>query len=84
MNVIFHCSRHFNFCNQAMFILITIACKSGVKNHNYKRVQDEFTNFKILNIVELIQDNAMKKIKLKPEFAWLLNKKILNMIQLHN
>ena len=55
-----------------------------VKNHNYKRVQDEFTNFKILNIVELIQDNAMKKIKLKSEFSWLLNKKILNMIKLHN
>ena len=50
-----------------------------ISKHNYKRVQDEFTNFEILNIVEFIQDNAMKKIKLKPEFSWLLNKKILRM-----
>ena len=55
-----------------------------ISKHNYKRVQDEFTNFEILNIVEFIQDNAVKKIKLKPEFSWLLNKKILNMIKLHN
>ena len=52
--------------------------------HSHKRVLDDFTNFEILNIVEFIQDNAVKKIKLKPEFSWLLNKKILKMIQLHN
>ena len=55
-----------------------------ISKYNYKRVQDGFTNFEILNIVEFIQDNAVKKIKLKPEFSWLLNKKILNMIKLHN
>jgi len=55
-----------------------------ISKHIYKRVQDEFTNFEILNIVDFIQDNAVKKIKLKPEFSWLLNKKILNMIKLHN
>ena len=55
-----------------------------ISKHNYKRVQDEFTNFEILNIVEFIHDNAVKKIKLKTEFSWLLNKKILNMIKLHN
>jgi hypothetical protein len=55
-----------------------------ISKHSHERVKDEFTNFEILNIVESIQDNAVKKIKLKPEFAWLLNKKILNMIQLHN
>ena len=48
--------------------------------HSHKKVLDEFTNFEILNIVEFIQDNPMKKIKLKPEFSWLLNKKILRMI----
>ena len=32
----------------------------------------------------VLTDNAVKKIKLKPEFSWLLNKKILNMIKLHN
>jgi len=55
-----------------------------ISKHNYKRVLDEFTNFEILNIVEFIQDNAVKKIRLKPEFSWLLNKKILKMIKLHN
>ena len=55
-----------------------------ISKHSHERVKDEFTNFEILNIAESIQDNAVKKIKLKPEFAWLLNKKILNMIQLHN
>jgi len=55
-----------------------------VENHNCKRVEDEFTNFKILNIVEFVQDNTVKKIKLKPEFSWLLDKKILKMIKLHN
>ena len=51
-----------------------------ISKHTHKKVQDEFTNFEILNIVEFIQDNAIKKIKLKPEFSWLLNKKILRMI----
>ncbi len=55
-----------------------------MENHNCKRVEDEFTNFEILNIVEFIQDNAVKKIKLKPKFSWMLNKKILNMIKLYN
>jgi len=55
-----------------------------ISKHSHERVKDEFTNFEILNIAESIQDNAVKKIKLKPEFSWLLNKKILNMIQLHN
>ncbi len=55
-----------------------------ISKHSHERVKDEFTNFEILNIAEPIQDNAVKKIKLKPEFSWLLNKKILNMIQLHN
>ena len=55
-----------------------------MSKHGYKRVLDEFTNFEILNVVEFVQDNAVKKIKLKPEFSWLLDKKILKMIQLHN
>ena len=55
-----------------------------ISKHSHKRVLDEFTNFEILNIAEFIQDNAVKKIKLKPEFSWLLNKKILKMIKLHN
>ena len=55
-----------------------------MSKHNHKRILDEFTNFEILNIVEFIQDNAVKKIKLKPEFSWLLDKKILKMIKLHN
>jgi len=55
-----------------------------MSNHGYKRVLDDFTNFETLNIVEFVLDNAMKKIKLKPEFSWLLDKKILKMIKLHN
>jgi hypothetical protein len=55
-----------------------------MSKHGHKRVLDDFTNFETLNIVEFVLDNAMKKIKLKPEFSWLLNKKILNMIKLHN
>ena len=55
-----------------------------ISKHSHKRVLDEFTNFEILNIAEFIQDNAVKKIKLKPEFSWLLNKKILKMIKLHD
>jgi hypothetical protein len=55
-----------------------------MSKHNHKRILDEFTNFEILNIAEFIQDNAVKKIKLKPEFSWLLNKKILKMIKLHD
>ena len=37
-----------------------------ISKHGYKRVLDDFTNFKILNIVEFVQDNTVKKIKLKP------------------
>ena len=55
-----------------------------MSKHGYKRVLDGFTNFETLNIVEFVQDNAVKKIKLKPEFSWLLDKKILKMIKLHN
>jgi len=55
-----------------------------ISKHDHKRVLDEFNDFKILNIVEFIQDNSMKRIRLKPEFSWLLNKKILKMIGLHN
>ena len=42
------------------------------------------TDFETLNIVEFVQDNTVKKIKMKPEFSWLLDKKILKMIKLHN
>ena len=55
-----------------------------ISKHSHKRVLDDFTNFETLNIVEFVLDNAMKKIKLKPEFSWLLDKKILKMIKLHN
>ena len=55
-----------------------------ISEYDHKRVLDEFNDFKILNIVEFIQDNSMKRIRLKPEFSWLLNKKILKMIGLHN
>jgi len=55
-----------------------------MSKHGYKRVLDDFTNFETLNIVEFVQDNTVKKIKLKPEFSWLLDKKILKMIKLHN
>jgi uncharacterized protein YktA (UPF0223 family) len=55
-----------------------------ISKHGHKRVLDEFTNFETLNIVDLIQDSSVKKIKLKPEFSWLLDKKILKMIKLHN
>jgi len=55
-----------------------------MSEHNYKRVLYDFTNFETLNIVEFVQDNTVKKIKLKPEFSWLLDKKILKMIKLHN
>ena len=55
-----------------------------ISEHTHKRVLDEFNDFEILNIVELIQGNSMKRIKLKPEFSWLLNKKILKMIELHD
>ena len=55
-----------------------------ISEYDHKRVLDEFNDFKILNIVEFIQDNSMKRIRLKPEFSWLLNKKILKMIELHN
>jgi len=55
-----------------------------IAKRGYKRVLDDFTNFETLNIVEFIQDNTVKKIKLKPEFSWLLDKKILKMIKLHN
>ena len=55
-----------------------------MSKHNYKRVLYDFTNFETLNIVEFVQDNTVKKIKLKPEFSWLLDKKILKMIKLHN
>ena len=55
-----------------------------ISKYNYKRVQDGFTNFETLNIVEFVHDNTVKKIKLKPEFSWLLDKKILKMIKLHN
>ena len=55
-----------------------------MSKHNHKRVLDDFTNFETLNIVEFVQDNTVKKIKLKPEFSWLLDKKILKMIKLHN
>ena len=56
----------------------------GMSKHSYKRVLDDFTNFETLNIVEFIQDNTVKKIKLKQEFSWLLDKKITMMIKLHN
>ena len=55
-----------------------------MSKHGYKRVLVDFTNFETLNIVEFVQDNTVKKIKLKPEFSWLLDKKILKMIKLHN
>jgi len=55
-----------------------------MSKHGHKRVLDDFTNFETLNIVEFVQDNTVKKIKLKPEFSWLLDKKILKMIKLHN
>ncbi len=55
-----------------------------ISKHDHKRVLGEFNDFEILNIVEFIQDNSMKRIRLKPEFSWLLNKKILKMIELHN
>jgi len=55
-----------------------------ISEYDHKRVLDEFNDFEILNIVEFIQDNSMKRIRLKPEFSWLLNKKILKMIELHN
>ena len=55
-----------------------------ISKHDHKRVLGEFNDFEILNIVEFIQDNSMKRIRLKPEFSWLLNKKILTMIELHN
>ena len=55
-----------------------------ISEYSHKRVLDEFNDFEILNIVEFIQDNSMKRIRLKPEFSWLLNKKILKMIKLHN
>jgi len=55
-----------------------------MSKHNYKRVLYDFTNFETLNIVEFVQDNTVKKIKLKPEFSWLLDKKIIMMIKLHN
>ena len=55
-----------------------------ISEHDHKRVLDEFNDFEILSIVEFIQDNSMKRIRLKPEFSWLLNKKILKMIELHN
>jgi hypothetical protein len=55
-----------------------------ISKHDHKRVLGVFNDFEILNIAELIQDNSMKRIRLKPEFSWLLNKKILKMIELHN
>ena len=55
-----------------------------MSKHGYKRVLDDFTNFETLNIVEFVQDNTVKKIKLKLEFSWLLDKKIIMMIKLHN
>jgi len=55
-----------------------------ISKHDHKRVLGVFNDFEILNIVEFIQDNSMKRIRLKPEFSWLLNKKILKMIELHN
>ena len=55
-----------------------------MSKHSHKRVLDDFTNFETLNIVDLIQDSSVKRIKLKPEFSWLLDKKILKMIKLHN
>jgi len=74
-------------------LLLTVLKQNGeidadqyveISKHGHKRVLDEFNDFEILNIVEFIQDNSMKRIKLKPEFSWLLNKKILKMIELHN
>ena len=55
-----------------------------MSKHGYQRILDDFTNFETLNIVEFVQDNVVKKIKLKPEFSWLLDKKIIMMIKLHN
>ena len=55
-----------------------------MSKHGHKRVLDDFTNFETLNIVEFVQGNTVKKIKLKPEFSWLLDKKIIMMIKLHN
>ena len=55
-----------------------------MSKHNHKRVLDDFTNFETLNIVELVEDNSVKRIRLKLEFSWLLDKKILKMIKLHN
>ena len=55
-----------------------------MSKHSHKRVLEDFTNFETLNIVDLIQDSSVKRIRLKPEFSWLLDKKILKMIQLHN
>ena len=55
-----------------------------ISKYSHKRIIDEFTNFETLNIVELVEDNSVKRIRLKLEFSWLLDKKILKMIKLHN
>ena len=55
-----------------------------IAKRSHKRVLEDFTNFETLNIVDLIQDSSVKKIRLKPEFSWLLDKKIIMMIKLHN
>jgi len=55
-----------------------------MSKHSHKRVLYDFTNFETLNIVEFVQDNSVKKIKLKPEFTWLFDEKIIMMIKLHN
>ena len=55
-----------------------------IAKRSHKRVLEDFTNFETLNIVDLIQDSSVKRIRLKPEFSWLLDKKIIMMIKLHN
>jgi len=52
-----------------------------ISKHSHKRVLDDFTNFETLNIVEFVQDNTVKKIKLKLEFSWLLDERIIMMIK---
>ena len=55
-----------------------------IAKRSHKRVLDDFTNFETLNIAELVEDNSVKRMRLKLEFSWLLDKKILKMIKLHN
>ena len=45
-----------------------------------KRVHKDFVEFKILNLVDMKSDGTTRKIKLKAEFFWILDRKILAMI----